>query len=284
VVRALAVLVVAGIGYAFFIPVSKVDRHLLGHLVITRSAEPGVPAKAALAEAVPPAESTFAVTRKAAKTAPDATGLYAREWYLVADAPPEVGIIVQLLPDAARARTVFAEVRRQLATAPTLQGEKAAGPTSFSVPGVAGAIGYSFSLSDTVNPAKGTIGSAYKAAYQVDRSVVTELMISTSPSRELGPIRADVRNGAALLRRAGPGFSFVRTTMPLVATIVYAVVAVAAALLAVAVPEFLVFWRRRRRERRLERETRRAREQYLVRGRRTVKRQRAPAWSQPRRR
>jgi hypothetical protein len=135
-----------------------------------------------------------------------------------------------------------------------------------------------------VTPSKGTVGTAYKIAYQVDRAVVTELMVSTSPTTDLGPIRTDARNGAALLQRARPGFSFVRTTVPLVATLVYAVVAVAVAGAAVAAPELYVAWRRRRRQHRLEREQRRDREQYLARGRRTVKRQRAPAWSQPRRR
>jgi hypothetical protein len=263
---------------------SRADRHLLGRLVITRSATPGVPAKSALAQSVPPSESTFATTRKAAKADPDATGLYAREWYVAANAPPEVGVIVQLLPDPEQARTVLADVRRQLSTAPTLQGETPSGATSFSVPGVVGATGYSFALSDSVAPSKGTIGTAYKVAFRVDRSVVTELVISTSPARDLAPVRTDVRNGAALLRHAGPGFSFVRTSVPVLATIVYAVVAVVVALLAVVAPDFLVTWRGRRRERRLEREQRRAREQYLARGRRTVKRQRAPAWSQSRRR
>src|SRR5579883_1004096 len=100
VARALAVLALAGAGFALFVPRSYADRPLLGRLLITRTAAPGVPAEAGLSRSVPPADSTFAVTREAARTDPDGTGLFAREWYVAPNAPPEAGMIVQLLPDA----------------------------------------------------------------------------------------------------------------------------------------------------------------------------------------
>jgi hypothetical protein len=284
VARALAVLVLAGIGFAMFVPQSTPHRPLIGRLLLTRTAGPGVPAKAAVSQSIPPADSTFTVTRAAARTDPNDTGLYAREWYVVANAPPEIGMIVQLLPDAAKARAVASKVLGEVSTPPTLQGEKAVSPEPFTVPGVAGAKGYSFLLDDAVQTSKGTVGAAYKASLRVDRALVTELMVTTIPSRDTGPVQRDLRDEAALLGRVLPGFSFVRTTFPPVASSVYWVVAVVLAALAVVLPELLVAWWRRRRERRIEREQRRSREQYLARGRRTVKRQRAPAWSQPRRR
>ena len=282
--RVLAVLVLSGIGFAMFIPQSTPHRQLLGRLLVAHTAGPGMPAKARVSQSVPPSESTFAVTRSSARTDPNDTGLYAREWYVAANAPPETGMIVQLLPDAARARTVSAQVAKEVSTAPTLQDEAAESPESFSVSGVAGAKGYSFLLNDTAQPSKGTVGAAYKASLRVGRALVTELMVTTVPTRDLGAIRSDLRHETALLGRVLPGFSFVRTTIPLVASIVYGAVAVVVAALAVVLPELFVTWRHRRRARRLEREQRRAREQYLARGRRTVKRQRAPAWSQPRKR
>jgi hypothetical protein len=284
VARALVVLVLAGIGFSLFVPQSTPHRPLLGRLLFLHTAGPGVPAKAAVAQSVPPSESTFAVTRKAARADPNGTGLFVREWYVAANAPPEVGMIVQLLPDAARARAVATKVHDQVSVAPTLQGENAVSPKPFSVPGVANTDGYSFLLNDAVQSSKGTVGAAYKASVRVGRAIVTELMVTTVPSRDLGAIQRDVRDEAALLGRVLPGFSFVRTTTPVVASIVYGVVAAVLAALAVVLPELLVAWWHRRRERRIEREQRRSREQYLARGRRTVKRQRAPAWSQPRKR
>lgn len=282
--RALAVLGLAGIGFALFIPQSTPQRQLLGRLLIAHTAGPGMPAKAEVSQSIPPTESTFAVTRNAARTNPNDTGLYAREWYVAPNAPPETGMIVQLLPDPSRARAVATQLRSQVSTAPTLQNEAAVEPQPFSVPGVAEANGYSFLLNDTVQTSKGTVGAAYKASLRVGRALVTELMVTTVSTRDVGAVQSDLRNEAALLGRVLPGFSFVRTTTPLVASIVYSAVAVVVAGLVVLLPELLARWRQRRRERRLDREQRRAREQYLARGRRTVKRHRAPAWSQPRRR
>lgn len=284
VARGLVVLAAAGIVFQFWIPQSKFDRHRLAGLVITHTALHGVPPTARIAESVPPAQSTFAATRHAGKAHPDATGIYAREWYLAANSPPETGVVIQVLPDSATAAKVLAGVRTQLTVRPSLQGEASGPPQRFVIPKVPEAQGASFSLTDASTPSKTLIGYAYKASFQVDRGVVSELIVSDSPSFDLGPIRRDVAAGAGLLHRAGSGLSLSRTDLPTMATTVFVVVSALLAVGVVLLPEPLVAWWRRRRQRKAEREDRRAKEQYLARGRRNVRRQRAPAWTQPRRR
>ncbi|HAM01675.1 MAG TPA: hypothetical protein DCQ30_05535 [Acidimicrobiaceae bacterium] len=280
--RAVVVLALGGVGYALFIPQGHADRKLLGNLVIRHTALKSVPAEAKLKQAIPGSDSTFSVTKRAARQHPDETGLYAREWYVAPGAPPEVGAVLQKLPTADEARRVLSAVRAQLRTAPTLSTEKASSPQSFSVPGVPSAAGVSFLLFDANTHAQ--VGTAYTAAYQVDDAVMSELIVSTSSTRDTAAAVADVQAGAALLRQKAPSFSMVVTTYPSTATLVYAVVTVVVATASLFLPEFMAERLRRRRQRHHEREQRKAREQYLARGRRTVRRGRAPAWSQSRKR
>lgn len=283
-IRAIVVLALAGVGFALLVPQTKADRSLLSRLVITQTALPGVGGHQAHSQSVPPSQSAFAATRTAAKKHPDATGIYTREWYVRQSVPPEAGLVAQVVPDAATARTVLHDVVAQLAALPTLPGETASDPRPFSVPGVPGGRGVSFALADSTGTSHPRVGYAYKAAYRVGRVVITELAVSDRPTLDTGPVETDMRTGAALLARVEPAFSFLRTTIPVVAAAVWWAVAVVVAAGMLFAPEVAAGMLERRRERRRERDLRRAREQYLARGRRTVKRQRAPSWTQPKRR
>jgi hypothetical protein len=284
IARGVAVLVLAAVGFGVFIPQTRPDGKLLGRLVIAHTALSEVPHKAALSQSVPPSQSTFAVTRAAAKRNPDNTGLYAREWYISSSGPPEVGVVVQRLPTVAQAKAVLGDIDKQLVTAPSLPDETAVDGAAFSVPGVPGGRGESFQLNDSTTASKPPVGSSYTTAYRVGQVVVSELMVTTTTRRDDTPIDADSKAGYHLLLGKEPGFSMARTRLPLEASLVYLVGALVVAALAVLAPEFTIGTLRRRRRLHQEREQRRAREQYLVRGRRTVRRRRAPAWSQPRKR
>src|SRR5579875_2622197 len=107
--RGAVVVVAAVVLYLVLIPQTSTDRHLLATLTLTHTADKEVPKGAAVTQAVPGSSSSFAATRAAAKAHPDETSILAREWYISSSAPPEVGIVVQLLPDAATARRVFVE-------------------------------------------------------------------------------------------------------------------------------------------------------------------------------
>ncbi|HLX89715.1 MAG TPA: hypothetical protein VKR22_14815, partial [Acidimicrobiales bacterium] len=284
IIRGVVVLALAGAGFAVLVPQTKVDRALLSKLVISHTALPGLQGRRSVSRSVPSSESSFAATRSAAKKHPDETGIFASEWYITTSAPPEAGIVAQVLPTAATARTVAQDVDKQLSSLPTLSGETASDPKPFSVPGVAGATGYSFALADSTGSTHTAVGYAFKSAYRVGRVVITELAVSSRAALDTGPIDADIRDGAALLARVEPGFTMLRTTVPVLASAVYAAVAVVVAGASLYVPEIAAGMLERRRERHEARELRRAREQYLSRGRRTVKRQRAPAWTQSKRR
>jgi hypothetical protein len=279
-----AVVVVAGIGFPIFVPVTRPDGKLLGRLVISHSALSTVPRKPTLTQSVSPSQSTFAVTRKAARRDPNDTGLYAREWYISSSGPPQAGIVLQFLPTVGQARAVLADVEKQLPAPPSLPDETAVSGASFAVPGVPGARGESFLLNDTTTPSKSPVGTSYATVFRVGRAVESELIVATSAERDPQPIVADSQAEYRLLGRAEPGFSLARTHLPWASSLVFVAVTLAVAALALLAPEWLRDSVRRRRQRRHEREVRRAREQYLARGRRTVRRQKAPAWAQPRKR
>jgi hypothetical protein len=285
--RALRAVVVAGAAALVFfqlIPQTTVRHNELGSLMVTRTALRGVPAKPRLSEWVAPSSSTFDVTRQAAKRDPDHTGLFAREWYVSQNGPPEVGMVVQLLPDAATAERSVANVRSQLLAAPQLSGEKAGQAQPFPIPGVPGGRGVAFALSDSNVPANGVIGYAYKTVYRFDRAVVSALIADTGKTKSTQAAVADAQAGYRLLQEREPGFSFAHQRFPVVASIVFAVVALVVVAAAVVVPELVLVLLRRRRARRHERAQARARQQYLARGRRTVRRHGAPPWAQTKRR
>lgn len=282
--RAVAAVVVAVVVYLVLIPQTRADHKEVGSLVLTRTAVPGVPPKAKINESVDPKQSTFAITRQAAKRDPNHTALYAREWYVTSDAPPEVGVVLQLLPDVSTARSSEKKVAAQLDSGPQLPGLKPGKAEFFSIPGVPGGRGAAFAMNDSNVPAKGTVVYAYKTVFRFDKTIMTELSAVDSSTRSTHAAVADAQAGYRLLAQREPGFSFVHDRYPLVATIVFAVVALVLVAAAVVVPELAVVAVRVRRQRRQARADARARQQYLARGRRTVRGHGAPPWSQPKRR
>jgi len=226
--------------------------------------------------------SQFAATRQAGKRAPDQTGLYAREWYVNASSPPEAGVVLQVLPDAATAREADKQSRVRLPVKPVLTGFTSGPAQPFTVPGGSGATGAAFALSPTGSSQ--AVSYAYKTEFQLGRAVVSELVVAIDKTLTLGLIRSDVRASVHLLERSTIPSSFARHEHPTTASIVYIVVALVVIAAAVVLPEWTVgFLGRRREHRRLKAEAQ-ARSQYLARGRRAVRGRGAPPWSQPRKR
>ncbi|MHB8681711.1 MAG: hypothetical protein ACYDA2_06420 [Acidimicrobiales bacterium] len=276
--------IAAVVVFVLVVPQTSLHRDDLGNLVLARTAEPGVPGLPSVAQSLKPSSSTVALTRAADRRDPDHTGLYAREWYVAPGAPPEVGIVVQVLPDAATAAAVERELRKGLDTEPILSGEKAQPATPVALPGVRGGAGAAFVLRDANGSSTATIGYAYKTVFAFDRVVVSELVVTVGTAEVSAPVVADARAETKLLERREPGFSFAHHHVPIVASVVFAVVALTAVAAVSFGPEAVLATVRRQRTRRHEREQRRARQQYLARGRRTVRRHKAPSWAQPRRR
>jgi len=88
----------------------------------------------------------------------------------------------------------------------------------------------------------------------------------------------------ALLLRDEPDFSMFRTTTPVLASAIFWVIAVLLAAAAFFLPEWAPEALSRRRASHAAKDLERARSQYRARGRRAVRRHRAPAWRQPGRR
>ena len=126
-------------------------------------------------------------------------------------------------------------------------------------------------------------GYAYTAVFQVNRAVVGEVLAfpTLRPLSDTTKI-ADAEH--ALLVRTEPSFSMLRTTAPVLASVIWWVVAVLVAAAAFFVPEWAPDVLERRRATHAAKELERARSQYRARGRRAVRRHRAPAWRQPGRR
>src|SRR5579884_1588640 len=218
--RAVVAVAAAVVVFLALIPQTSIDRTLLGGLVVAHTADREVPKTASLNQTLPGSHSTFAPTKNAAKRLPDETGLVAREWYVTSSAPPEAGIVGQLLPDPATAVTVYGAGLAELSKPPQLNGETAGAGAYFALPGVPTGKGYAFPLTDSTSSSGNPVGFAYQTLYRVGRVVVSELIVSTSPIVDASPAVLDAQAGHGLLVQREPGFSLVRHRTPVVATIV----------------------------------------------------------------
>ncbi len=243
VVRAVVVLVVAGIGYQLVVPTSSIVRGRLSHLAIARTGTtnfPGAPAHAGEQAAT---TGSLAAMEAATKAHPGQTGLYVVQWTTKASSSDGLVVVTFLLPDAPTASTV----RSQLATSqlsPTAFSQSGLVRTGQWAPaGIAGAAGSLY------GPAKGATGPGQVGVtvWQEGRVValVEVLLASGSP-------RADATTAAhaeaALLRTAVPGFTLSVTRHPMVASVLWLVGTAAALLLVAGGP---VAFRRRRDRRAL---------------------------------
>ncbi len=263
------------------VPVTRAERTRLSGLIVKHTTVQGLRGrKAKISVSVPASSSTFAVVKHAAKTDPDHTALYETEWYITSSAPPEAGVLVDFLPDAATAHAVLADAVKLLDKPPALQGETGSTPVGFDVPSVPGVRAV---YSELTAGGQAT-GYTYTVDFAYGRAVVSELIVSALKTASTTAAVADTRAEYALLQKREPGFSLVTTHLPVVATIVYVIVALVLAAAAYLLPEWLVAERARRRQRRQVRELERSRSQYKARGRRAVRRHRVPAWRQPTRR
>jgi hypothetical protein len=280
--RLAVVVVIAVVGYVLFIRTPHVERQVLGNLVIPRTSVHGLPARPSLASSPSPSTSSIPVVKQAAKTDPDHTGLYAVEWTTSTNANLAVALVLQLLPDSRRARTALKPSQKQFVTNLSLSGETLSEQTAFSIPSVPQALAESYAMASSST--KAAEGYAYAIVFQMDRAVVAEIMKSPDTTRSTSDAISITQAENALLQRAEPGFSMLRTITPVIASVVFGVIALLFAAGAFFVPEWAPDALNRRRARHKAKELENARSQYRARGRRTVRRHRAPAWRQPRRR
>jgi hypothetical protein len=269
-VRTLVVVVVAAaavIIYQQTIPVNQAVRSRLGQLVVTQTGLPGYKKVATTANQIPNSSNPFAAVKTAAKERPNNTGGYTREWENTTSKYRITDLIASWVPTSAIAGTAQDQAVTAYLGKSTYTAESYSYGAAFAVPGVAGARGASYQ-------AKATKGvPATTLAVSIFRQGLVVVVVDTlgiNPAQTRADNTALARVEASHLTTTEPGFTLVRTTRPLLATVLFA-----AATVAVAVAlAFLVTLIPRARRRRRARRAARARYEVQLRGQKIVKRHR----------
>jgi hypothetical protein len=279
VARGLVVLVVAAVCWALFVTDQHMDTGRMGTLVVRDPHLAGIRPKPVAERTLPASASTVSVIRTAERRDPAHTGIYEIGWEATGANPAStnVGLLVQLVPDTATARTVLTDVHRQYGA--SRSGDTYTQTASFTVAGVGGARGITYAISGSGSTGGGT---AQVVSFRVGQVVVLELVQTTTGSFGAPQAAALARREAAHLRAVGTDLSLVVTTHPLGWSIALAAGSVVAAAAAVVLPEWFLDRHERRRRRAERRAEARARAERLARGRRSVRRHRAPAWQRRR--
>lgn len=282
--RAAVVLLVAGVCWDVFL----VDQHVvpgrMAALAVRDPHVPGIRSTPAAARNLPASSSTVAAVRQAAKRHPAHTGIYEIGWQGAGTTPSaaNVGLLVQLLPSPALATSVLGDVHRQYGAKRSAGTATYTKTASFRVRGVPGAQGIVYAVTATSGSAGA--GTADVVSFRDGPVVVLELLQTAGPAIPTSQAVALAHREDALLQRVGPDRSLQVDSRPLGWSIGLAAGAVAAALAAVFLPEWITGRAERRRRHRERRAHDRAEAERRARGRRTVRRHRAPAWQQRNRR
>jgi len=179
----------------------------------------------------------------AGKRSPSATGSYTAEWVSPASANDIDQLLASLLPSEADANSVQTEANSMYLTSKSVpeQGYIFKGP--FAVTGVPGAHSAEFTSTTSGQFPLGAV------VFRVHKVVVVAFAQQTTAPAAIAAAVALSAAEYQHLVKVGPGFSLVRTTRPLVASIVYALGAVLAAGAVACLAVFLSWWFRRRRAR-----------------------------------
>jgi hypothetical protein len=256
-----AIIVVAGVLYALWIPVTVANGARLGQLA--EGAPPrGLDVKAPTSTALPAAEFPFSEAKAAARTAPHETGMASVQWSPKKKNGAGAEVLLTLVPSEADAAKVRAEAVSSYVSTKAIQSNGYTLNKRFTVSGVPGASGVSFttggSSSTTVD----------EVVFRVDRAVEVAF-IEAAGAQGQAKVTAFAQDQHRHLAQEIPGFSLAATSLPPVASGIFWGVTLAILLLVVSVPP-TVGWIRRRR--RLTRAEARRRER-LARGRKVLKNQ-----------
>lgn len=279
--RGLVVLVAAAVCWALFVADQHVDTGRMAMLAVRDPHLPGIRSKPVAGRVLPASASTVAVIRTAERSDPAHTGIYEIGWEATGANPTStnVGLLVQLVPDTATARTVLTDVEHQYGRTRTVSGDTYTQAATFAVPGVPGARGITYAITGSGSTGGGT---AEVVSFRVGRVVVLELVQTTGTAFGAPQAVALARREAAHLGAAGTDLSLAVTTRPLGWSIGLAAGSLAVAGAVVVLPEWVMARHERRARRAVRRAEERARAERLARGRRSVSRHRTPSWQRQR--
>jgi hypothetical protein len=266
VVVAVVLAAAAAVGFVLWIPVTAVNHQVLRSLGVTRPVS-GFEPKPTV-ETLQPSTSALEAVKKAAATAPAETGTLAVGWKGT-DKKSSASVSLTVLPTLGDARDAQGEASTEYLAVSALvdQGDKYTG--ALSVPGVPHAAGASFvsatSTSGTVKPTAERIDVAVFRAGRVVAVVFVD-GAATSAATSLRALSvAEYRH----LRQVGTQPALSKTTVPVVAAVVYVVVAIAV----IGAVEALPTVRRVVHERRVLAHEEAIRRQRATRGSKVVRRQ-----------
>jgi hypothetical protein len=272
----LAVIVVGAIVAVVFVHSTHADSTLLGKLTVSEPHTSLLGKRPTQSQASDPSTSGLKEVKKAAAEDPTNTGQYLREWAAPKSAQDAAALLVSFLPSEEQAV-------RANRTATSLYGSTTALGTSytrasqFTVPDVPGSSGTTFAA---VTPTSGQANTVYTITFQFGRAAVVEFVDVAQTALSQSDAESLAKAQYSLLRQTEPGFSIARSTWPWLASLLCGVITVVVAAAVFVVPE----WVGRTRDRRVAQAEFRSKSQYRSRGSRAVRRHRAPAWRQPRRR
>lgn len=251
--------------YFAFVSVDKVQTGRLEQLVVSRPPA-GFKTKPAAANAVPASSSQFAAVKAAGQRSPHSTGSYSIEWSDAAGGTNALSLVVSVLPSPRDAAKVQAEAKTTYLAKTSLKAESYTYAGPVTVPSIPGASAAFFNPSTLTNPPLVVV------AFQTGRAQVTEFIGIPGAKQS---IEAEAVSFAHTeydhLRQVLPRFSLVKSTRPLVATIMYWVVVALLVAAAVVGPPL----RRRAKQRRLLAAERARLQHMTVRGSKIAKRQAA---------
>jgi hypothetical protein len=246
VTRAVAVLVVAAIGYQLVVPQSHIDRTRLSRLV---PAAPGVArfkVKAAQSAEEPGSGTQLTSVVSASEKSPNKTGVYTTSWS--PSSTLGAGVLVFLLPTTAQAAATLPAVRAQQAAVGTYTSQGLTRRATFTLTGVAGSAGASYTPTSKTAP---SLGDLSIATFRYGRVVAAVEVVA--PSSTQGDTTTIAGREYDLLRRVEPGFTLTKVTRPVLASSLW----LAGAVLLAAIVALAPAARRRmaaRRQRRIDEE------------------------------
>lgn len=245
VLRAVVILVMAGIGYQLVVPVTQLERSRLSRLVVAQPGVKELDVKPMRSDAQPVDRSGLRSLVAAAKASPDQTGIYATEW--VARTQRDAAqVAVILTPSPAVARRVSSELAMISLGA---NAETPSGLTRLSssaVPGVPGSSRSAFGMTTKTGVAPELAAAEFRFGDVVvlDQDVAGPASVADAEAIA----RAEYRH----LGTVEPGFSLSVTHRPALATVLWVAAAVSVAALAAGAPLALGRLRRSREQRRQE--------------------------------
>jgi hypothetical protein len=274
---AVAIIVLGAVGYALFGTESAVDGSRMARLVLPRPGIAHFNSKPFESTFEPPASSSSSVIKQAGVSDPNHTGVYQVAWR-TGSPVSETGLMVELLPSAARARAAQNQLEDQYTNSKKLSAEELTLTGKFTVAGLPTAFARTYAQKSS-STTSASSAKLYLVVFRVNRVVVFELTDTSGKAIDENAAGSIARAEANLLDQREPGFVLTHQVRPVGRALLFGLVTLALAGGVVFFPRVrrLITQRQERQE---ERARLRAQRHVRSRGAKVMQRRRVPAWQQ----